>query len=204
MKESRMNKDMTQNFSLTDADESVLIIIDVQQEFLDKLDPVKRIPFVNRISWIVEMAGRFEIPIVVTAEDTDNNSGTIRQVAEKLPPEIKEYNKMSYGLVGDPDILLAIEKTGRKTAVLVGLETDVCVCQSALGLLENGFRVVVLADAVGSPGICHDYGIERMRNAGIIISSVKGTFYEWQRTVYCAITQFKDVYTIKQPEGIYL
>ena len=199
-----MNHRTVRSSSLTNVDESVLIIIDVQQKFLDKLDRDQWIPMVNRISWITEMAGRFEVPIVVTAEDLKKNSGTIRRVAEKFSPGIKEYNKMSYGLTGDQDILHAIEKTGRKTAVLVGLETDVCVCQSALGLLENGYRVVVLADAVGSPGPCHNYGIERMRNAGVIISSVKGTFYEWQRTVHCGNTKFGDIYAKPQPDGIFL
>lgn len=199
-----MNRIKVPDSSLTDPNNSVLIIIDVQQVFLDKLNRDQYIPMVNRISWIAEMAERFEIPIVMTAEDTDNKSGIIPQITEKLSAGIKEYNKMSYGLTGDQDILDAIEKTGRKTAVLVGLETDVCICQSALGLLENGYRVIVLADAVGSPGPCHDFGIERMRNAGVIISSVKGTFYEWQRTVHCGNTKFRDVYTEQQPDGIYL
>lgn len=199
-----MNNTTVRDSSLIDVNESILIIIDVQQEFLDKLDRDQSIPMVNRISWITEMTRRFEMPIVVTVEDMKNNSGTVRQVAAKLSPGIKEYNKMSYGLTGDQDILHAIEKTGRKTAVLVGLETDVCVCQSALGLLENGYRVVVLADAVGSPGPCHNYGIERMRNAGVVISSVKGTFYEWQRTVHCGNTKFGDIYKKPQPDGVYL
>jgi nicotinamidase-related amidase len=201
---SRMNNIMVRDSSLTDVNESILILIDIQQKFLDKLDRNQWIPMVNRISWIAEMAGRFDMPIVVTVEDMENNSGTIRQVAAKLSPGTKEYNKMSYGLTGDQDILHAIEKTGRKTAVLIGLETDVCVCQSALGLLENGYRVVVLADAVGSPGPCHNYGIERMRNAGVVISSVKGTFYEWQRTVHCGNKKFGDIYKMQQPDGIYL
>lgn len=199
-----MNKNKVRSASLINADKSILIIIDVQQEFLDKLECDQWVPMVNRISFITEMAGRFEIPTVVTVEDIDNNSGTVRQVAEKFSPGIKEYNKMSYGLTGEHDILHAIEKTGRTTAILVGLETDVCVCQSALGLLENGYRVVVLADAVGSPEACHAYGIERMRNAGVVISSVKGTFYEWQRTVHCGNTLFGDIYAKQQAAGIYL
>lgn len=199
-----MKTAIARDFSLTDVDDSILIIIDVQQEFLDKLDRDHSMALVNRIGWITEMAVRFEVPLVVTVEDMKNNSGTVRQVAAKLPPGVKPHNKMSYGLAGDPDILHAIEKSGRKTAVLVGLETDVCVCQSALGLLENGYRVVVLADAVGSPGPCHDQGIERMRNAGAVISSVKGTFYEWQRTVHCAKQKFGDIYEKPPSEGIYL
>ncbi len=43
-----------------------------------------------------------------------------------------------------------------------------------------------------------------MRNAGVIISSAKGTFYEWQRTVHCGNSKFGDVYVAQQPDGIYL
>ena len=192
------------DINLTDTDDSVLIVIDVQQAFLDKLKNQQVVPLVNRIAWITEMAGRLDIPIIVTAEDMANKPRTVPQVVEKLPPGTKEFNKMSYGLCGDTQILAAVKNTGRKTAVLVGLETDVCICQSALGLLQNGFRVLVLADAVGSPGPCQEQGIERMRNAGVIISSVKGTFYEWQRTVQCGNRIFGDIYTTAQPVGIYL
>ena len=189
---------------LTDADDSVLAIIDVQQEFLDKLDRDQQNLLVNRISWITEMAGRLNIPMVVTAEDLNKKQGTVQQVAQKLPRGVKEFNKMSYGLTGDEEILHAIEKTGRNTVILVGLETDVCICQSALGLLEKGYRVVILEDAVGSPHPCHDQGINRMRDAGVIISSVKGTFYEWQRNVDRGNSIFGDVYDMKPPKGVYL
>jgi nicotinamidase-related amidase len=192
------------DYLITNADDSILAIIDVQQEFLDKLDRDQWIPIVNRISWITEMAGRLNIPVVVTAEDTSNKKGTVRQVAEKLPRGTKEFNKKSYGLTGDEEILYAIEKLGRSTVVLVGLETDVCICQSALGLLEKGYRVVVLEDAVGSPHPCHAQGIDRMRNAGVIISSVKGTFYEWQRNIDCGNSIFGDVYDKQPPEDVYL
>ena len=199
-----MTNKLIPDVNLTHADDSILIVIDVQQAFLDKLDSQQIGPLVNRIAWITEMAGRLAIPIIVTAEDTDNKPGTVAQVAEKLPPETKEFNKMSYGLCGDPEILSAVRATGCRTAVLVGLETDVCICQSALGLLQNGLRVVVLSDAVASPGPCQEQGIERMRNTGVIISSVKGTFYEWQRTVQCGNRTFGDIYTSPQPKGIYL
>jgi len=190
--------------SLTEVDDSILIIIDVQQEFLDKMDKEQWVPIVNRISWITEMAERFKVPMVVTAENTEAMSGTVPDIAGKFPEGTKEYNKMTFGLTGDPDIVSAIERSGRKTAILVGLETDVCVCQSALGLLEKGYRVVALADATASPGYSHDFGIERMKNAGVIISSVKGTFYEWLRTVHRGNLEFQDIYTDKQLDNIYL
>ncbi|MFZ5820983.1 MAG: hypothetical protein ACOYYJ_13870 [Chloroflexota bacterium] len=52
-----------------------------------------------------------------------------------------------------------------------------------MGLLENGFKVAVVQDATGSPGTAHEVGIERMRVAGVLVTSVKSVFYEWIRTV---------------------
>ena len=73
--------------------------------------------------------------------------------------------------------------TGRRTTVLVGAETDVCVAQSAVGLVDRGFRVVVVADATFSPGAMHDHGLAQMRDAGVEIRHAKGVYYEWVRTV---------------------
>ena len=67
--------------------------------------------------------------------------------------------------------------------MLVGMETDVCVAQSALGLLDTGYRVVVVRDAVAAPGAAHEQGLDRMRDAGAVLIGTKGLFYEWTRTV---------------------
>jgi nicotinamidase-related amidase len=115
------------------------------------------------------------------------------------------YNKLIFGLAGDPAILGAVAQTGRRTAILVGLETDVCVAQSALGLLEHSYRVGVVADATGSPGTAHVFGIERMRDAGIAIVSVKGLFYEWVRTVERAERWHAECFgALGAPEGVRL
>ena len=191
--------------ALTDVEDSVLIVIDVQQYFIEKMPKEQVQPIINRISWMVQMAVKLNVPIVATAEYIPKFGANIPQVAEYFPNDIKEFNKMSHGLAGDPVILATIEETKCKTAVIVGLETDVCVMQSALGLLQNGFRVVVLSDATASPGPCHEAGIKRMQNAGVIISTVKGTFYEWTRTVDFAVVNFEaEMWENELPEGVYL
>jgi len=191
--------------ALTDVDDSVLIVIDVQQYFVDRMPESQVKPIINRISWMVQMAVKFNVPIVATAEDIPESGTNIPQIADFFPVGTKEHNKMSHGLAGDPVILADVEKTKRKTAVIVGLETDVCVMQSALGLLQKGFRTVVLSDATASPGPSHEAGITRMQNAGVIISTVKGTFYEWTRTLDFAMANFDDeMWEEELPEGIYL
>jgi nicotinamidase-related amidase len=169
--------------ALLDIDDSVLIVIDIQAAFLDKLPPDDGERLLGRLCWLIRVARCLEVPLVVTAEDIPSLGSVHPQVADILPPGMPVYNKMSFGLAADPVILDAIERTGRKTAVLVGLETDVCIAQSAIGLLQNGYRVAVVADATGSPGTGQAFGLDRMRAAGVLILGLKGLYYEWQRTV---------------------
>jgi nicotinamidase-related amidase len=169
--------------SLIDADNSCLIVIDVQKVFFDKLSKGEAKPLKKRIVWIVNVAVKLEIPVIVTAENIEKNGSIIPELSDVLPLETKIYNKMIFGLAGDPIILNDVRKTHRDIAILVGLETDVCVAQSAIGLLENGYQVVVVEDAVGSPGNSHQYGLSRMQYAGVLLSNVKSLFWEWLRTV---------------------
>lgn len=178
-----MKRRLAQPPALLDADDSVLIVIDVQAAFLDKLPPSDGERLLRRICWLVGVARCLEVPLIVTAEDVPNLGSVHPQIAEALPPGTQVHNKMSFGLAADPVILAAIERTGRKTAVLVGLETDVCVAQSAIGLLQNGYRVATVADATDSPGTGHAFGLERMQATGVLTLGLKGLYYEWLRTV---------------------
>ena len=70
----------------------------------------------------------------------------------------------------DDAVFPAVEATGRRTVVLAGLQTDVCVAQSAVGLRRKGYDVVCIVDAVGSVhAVAHEAGLERMRSAGVVI-----------------------------------
>jgi nicotinamidase-related amidase len=172
-----------QRAQLIDPADSVLIVIDVQDPFLDKLAPDARQPLVDHLRWLIGTARWLDIPIIATAEDIPALGGVTPAVADFLPPGTTIHNKLIFGLAADPAILAAVDATGRRTAILVGLETDVCVTHSALGLAEGGFHVAVVADAIGSPAPAHAAGLDRLRDAGITLLSTKGLYYEWLRTV---------------------
>lgn len=172
-----------QRARLIDSDDSVLVVIDVQDLFLKKLCPEAVPPLVARIRWLIGTARWLGIPVVATAEDIPALGGVTTAVAELLPPGTTVHNKLVFGLAADPAILADVEAAGRGTAILVGLETDVCVTHSALGLAERGLRVAVVADATGAPGPAHAAGLDRLRDAGVAILSTKGLYYEWLRTV---------------------
>jgi nicotinamidase-related amidase len=169
--------------NLIDPADSVLIVIDAQDAFLAKLAPDARQPLVDRLRWLVGTARWLGIPIVATAEDLPALGGVTTAVADLLPPGTTIHNKLVFGLAADPAIVAAVTATRRGTAILIGLETDVCVAQSALGLAAEGFHVAVVADATGSPGPAHAAGLDRLRDAGITLLSTKGLYYEWLRTV---------------------
>ncbi len=171
------------SWKLIECTDSILIIIDVQDSFLAKLSVLESRILISRVSWLVQIANALNIPVIATAEDIPNMGGITEKVGEKLLPGTPVYNKMVFGLADNPEILQAVQQTGRKTAILVGLETDVCIAHSAIGLLEKGYRVAVVADATNSPGAAHEYGLQRMQPAGVLVSNVKSLYYEWIRTV---------------------
>jgi nicotinamidase-related amidase len=169
-------------YALLDAGDSVLMAIDVQDAFLAKLPLETSSRLLNRLCWLVQVAVWKRVPLIVTAEEKDVQP-LARQLEEILPDGVAVLEKGSFGLAEQANILSVVEDTRRRTAVLCGLETDVCVMHSALGLLVRGYRVAVVADATGTPEPGHTLGIERVRAAGGIITNVKGVFYEWLRTV---------------------
>lgn len=190
------------NISLLEVDDSVLIPIDIQPPFVQKESRDANNALLQRMCWVIKVANWLRVPLVVTAEDIPHNGSVSDEVTELLPPDTKIYNKMIFGLAAQPNILEAIQQTGRRTAVLIGYETDVCITHSALGLMDLGYKVAVVSDATGSPEDAHQIGLERIRNAGGIIVSAKSLYYEWVRTVEKA-SEFEAL-GIETPEEIVL
>ena len=190
-------------FTLIDANDSLLIIIDVQEVFLNKLAQTEKARLLNTICWLAELAQWRQIPLLVTAEEIDTQP-LAPTLSQMLPTDTAIFNKLTFGLAHQPDILACLESTQRKTTVLVGLETDVCVMHSALGLLEKGYRVAVVADATGSPAPGHEIGLTRMKNAGAIVVNMKSLFYEWLRTVEMVNRFHREMPHMREKAGVVL
>ena len=188
--------------SLLAAEDSILIAIDVQPTFLQKLAPEEHPAVLQRICWLIGVATWLHIPLIVTAEDIPRDGTVDDQVGQVLPPDTPIHNKMVFDLAAEPAIRAAVEQTHRKTAILVGLETDVCVAHSALGLIGAGYHIAVVADATGAPGTAHQLGLDRIRAAGGVIVGVKGLFYEWVRTVEQARRFRHECGHLGRPSGI--
>ena len=188
--------------SLLDVNDSLLIAIDIQSSFVKKENVAENNPLLQRMCWVIKVANWLNVPLVVTAEDIPHTGNICEEVSQLLPLNTQVFNKMTFGLAAQADILEAVQNTNRKTAVLIGYETDVCITHSALGLMDLGYRVAVVADATGSPGDAHQIGLDRIRGTGGIIVSTKGLYYEWIRTVAKSIEYENS--GIETPEGMVL
>jgi nicotinamidase-related amidase len=171
---------------LVDHADSLLVVIDAQEGFYGEALPGREgdraREALARMTWLARVARRLGVPAVLTEEDPERNGPTFAPIAG-LFPDAAALGKPTFGLTGTPEIVERIESTGRATAVLVGFETDVCVAQSAIGLKERGMRVVVVEDAVFSPGEMHARGLARMTAEGVELNHCKGLAYEWTRTL---------------------
>jgi nicotinamidase-related amidase len=198
-----MQKPIPLKNRLIDVDDSILVVIDFQDSFLKKYSEDERNLLKTRIGWVVDVAVRLGVPVVAMAEEIPEMGSVSPSVVQKFPADTPIFNKMTFGLAADEKIMAAINTTGRKTAILIGLETDVCVAHSALGLQQEGYQVAVIADATAAPGKAHEYGLERMKQAGVVISNVKSLFYEWIRTVdRCVAFLEKYEKEIGEPQNI--
>jgi nicotinamidase-related amidase len=192
---------------LLDRLDSLLIVIDAQPGFYSATaaqDSEAATRSRDVAAWLAGVAIALEVPVVVTEEDPARNGPTDPVILGWLPPGTQALVKPVFGLADVPEILAAVEATGRRTAVLVGCETDVCVGQSAIGLLDRGYRVIVVSDATFSPGAMHDLGLRRIREQGGEIGHAKGVCYEWLRTLDAALRFEAEHPDLASPPGFSL
>jgi nicotinamidase-related amidase len=170
--------------------DSLLVVIDLQPRFwgdrLDADEQARATGAAARAAWLAAAANTLGVPAVITEEKPEDNGPTDAAALAALQPRAPVFAKPVFGVADCPDIMAAIGSTGRRTAVLTGYETDVCVTHSAVGLKEAGYRVVVAEDAVYSPFGAHVPGIARLRDLGFELVHCKGIYYDWVRTVQAA------------------
>jgi nicotinamidase-related amidase len=168
-------------------DDSTLLVIDAQEGFYgEQRADVDRTAFalaIARVAWVAGLARALEVPVVVTEEDPAANGPTAPSVLARLPAATAVLGKPVFAAGDNPPIRAALDASARHTIVAVGLETDVCVAHSAISLMERGYHVAAVTDAVFSPGAAHVHGLDRLRAEGVQLLSAKELFYDWTRTL---------------------
>jgi nicotinamidase-related amidase len=187
--------------ALIDRADSILVVVDCQDGFLKKLEAQRRDMVLGTLGFLIDVANRLGIPAIVSVEQPALHGPTVPALMAHLPAQTPEYAKSTFSVAEDDALRDILTAQPRRTAIVVGLETDVCVLHSAVGLQRLGFRAVIVADATASPTPEHAFGLDRARCLGIEVVRVKGLCYEWTRTVAAADALFADG-SLRVPSGL--
>ncbi len=161
------------------AENAVLVVVDVQGK-LATLMHEKEVFFENVVK-MIKGAQVLEIPIIWNEQLPDKLGPTIPEIKELLQNN-QPLIKSSFSCCGNDQFMIELEKTKRRQILLAGMETHVCVYQTALELLMGGYHIYLIADAVSSRKLADkQIAVQAMINAGARISSVEMALFEMLR-----------------------
>lgn len=165
------------NFAPLNREGCVLVVIDFQEKLLPAIYDFTAV--LDRAVKMVTAAHTMNVPVLFTQHYTPG-LGQTHEALRKLQPEISCVEKNIFNSFGAPDFAAKLEALQAKTLVMLGIEAHICLMQTALGALERGYDVHILADASGSRKAANkEIGLARLRQAGAIISATELTIYEW-------------------------
>lgn len=157
-------------------EEAILVAIDFQERLLPAMEGRDKIE--KNIIKLAKGLGVFGIPKIVTTQYARGLGQTIAPVAEALG-EFTPIDKSSFSAYKNEEFKKELQASGRGTVILTGIETHICVEQTALDLLEAGYRVFLAADCAGSRnGENHRISLCRMLNSGVAITCGESILYE--------------------------
>jgi nicotinamidase-related amidase len=161
-----------------DRDRSVLVVIDVQGSLFAAIPDSA--PLLSRIALLVQAAKVLGVPVLATTQNAARLGETLPALRELLPDGSSPLDKLSFSAVRNEAFRSAVEETGRSQVVVCGVETHICVAQTAIDLLRLGYAVTVVPDACGSRSVeRHKLGMERIRDLGVLPAAAESVVYEW-------------------------
>lgn len=166
---------MTSPHRLTIAN-STLVVVDVQEKLLAKLSVATDL--VRNVGFILDTATLLGIEAMATEQYPRGLGPTVPDIARRLPPNLPA--KTAFSCCGAAGFLSDLRTSGRRCVVLTGMETHVCVAQTALDLIDAGLTVFLPVDALGSRHLVdHATAIRRLERAGCVPTTVEAVAFEW-------------------------
>jgi nicotinamidase-related amidase len=152
-----------------------LLVIDVQEKLMAKIPADGSL--IRNIAFLIDGARLLGMPVQATEQYPKGLGGTVAELARRLP---ERPDKLAFSCCAVPDVVQGFHKAARSKVVLAGIETHVCVQQTALDLLAQDFRVYIPVDAVASRyPVDYDYALRRLEKAGAILTTAESCVFEW-------------------------
>lgn len=164
-------------------EDAVLVVVDVQERLVPAIDRELYERSLKNFKIVLEAAGTLGLPIVLTEQYPKGLGRTVSPVLQALEGKgYERIEKVAFSCGRDERFLAAIAKTVRRQVILVGMETHVCVYQTSVDLINAGYEVFVLDDAVSSR-FPHNYrsGIASLRDAGAVVISTETAVFQMMK-----------------------
>lgn len=175
-----MNKNTHSN--ILSADNSLLIVVDLQAKLTAVMPEIEAELMRANTSSLLEAAGGLNIPVLLTEQYPKGLGATDTAIAQKLPEATQVFDKTGFSCCAANGFQDALANTARKQIILVGQETHVCVLQTALELVANGYGAYVVEDAVCSRKAEHKfYALQRLQQHGVTVTNYESVLFEWLR-----------------------
>lgn len=165
----------------------VFIFVDLQEKLLRVISDKEAL--LNNTVKLARFAAILHLPVIVTEQQKLGE--TAPELKEALPKN-EPFGKIHFDCFGEEDFQAKVGLQSKSTVVLCGIEAHICVAQTALTALAEGYRVHVVADASGSRAPHNkEIALQRLRRAGAVITSTEMVMYELLRTA--GAPEFKSV-----------
>ena len=167
---------MTKKFSRIDSESSILILIDLQARLMPAIDQGEDV--VRQCIRIAKIAQLLEIPIVGTEQSPKSLGSNIESIKSFCSTTISKehFNACADGLI-------EVIPSNHQQCILMGCETHVCLMQTALKLIDEGYDVSVVVDGVGSRGaLDKQIALDRLASAGARLITAEMLGFEWLKT----------------------
>ena len=174
---------------MLDISKSLLVVVDVQGKLAQLMHDKDKL-FEN-IGILVKVAKILDIPILWCQQCPESLGPTVPEIA-KLLADDKPINKAAFSCCGEENFNIRLNESSREQIILCGIETHVCIYQTAVDLLRQDFHVEVIADAVSSRALDNkQLALNRMAAGGINISCTEMALFELLKTA--EHPQFKNI-----------
>jgi nicotinamidase-related amidase len=170
-------------------DNTVLAVIDIQGKLLNVM--FEKEALLENVQKLVKGIQLLGVPIIMTEQNPKGLGPTQPEIAQIIP-EVTPIAKFSFSCCQDKGFQQAMEKIGRKQVLLCGIESHICVYQTAMELLKTGYEVQVVADVVSSRTARNrDIALNRMQSEGAKLTSTEMALFELLQTAESP--KFKDI-----------
>jgi nicotinamidase-related amidase len=164
---------------LLDRSRSALVLIDVQERLFPHVHEHERV--LARMELLLFAAQLLQIPLLVTEQYPRGLGNTIEEIRKTLPG-VPPLTKVDFSCVPAPGFREQLSSLHRNQVVLAGIETHVCVAQTALDLAAQGESVFVVADATASRRpLDAQIALQRLEQSGLTVTTAEAVVFEWLR-----------------------